>query len=105
MDIEPDCQTALVDATQALPGVLASGVPGAGGEDALFALVLSPSARQRVEALWTQWAQQPDERRAKTSPASSSCVVRNVVCPLLLSAEHAGCAIGLRTHHPDDVPW
>jgi phosphomevalonate kinase len=36
--IEPDAQSLLADATIALPGVLAAGVPGAGGEDALFAI-------------------------------------------------------------------
>ena len=37
--VEPPEQTALADATAALQGVLAAGVPGAGGFDALFAIV------------------------------------------------------------------
>ena len=36
--IEPDEQSALADATMKLPGVIAAGVPGAGGYDALFAI-------------------------------------------------------------------
>ena len=36
--IEPETQTALCDATMALPGVVAAAVPGAGGNDAIFAL-------------------------------------------------------------------
>jgi hypothetical protein len=38
--IEPPQQTRLADATMALPGVVACGVPGAGGYDAVYALVL-----------------------------------------------------------------
>ncbi len=67
--IEPAVQTALADATVALPGVLAAGVPGAGGYDALFAVVLEPEAcggggeggagagavRAAVEACWLAW--------------------------------------------------
>jgi phosphomevalonate kinase len=36
--IEPEAQTLLCDATAELPGVVAAGVPGAGGVDAIFAL-------------------------------------------------------------------
>lgn len=36
--IEPDAQTTLCDATADLPGVVAAGVPGAGGVDAIFAI-------------------------------------------------------------------
>ena len=39
VDIEPDQQTILADATSALPGVVSAGVPGAGGYDALYAIV------------------------------------------------------------------
>jgi phosphomevalonate kinase len=68
--IEPDEQTRLVDATESVEGVLAAGVPGAGGVDAVFALVLTPQARTRVEELWSRWG---DDGR--------------VVCPLLLSSD------------------
>ncbi len=36
--IEPAEQTRLCDATALLPGVVAAGVPGAGGVDAIFAI-------------------------------------------------------------------
>ncbi|TMW60529.1 hypothetical protein Poli38472_000571 [Pythium oligandrum] len=66
--IEPSEQTQLIDATLAVPGVLIAGVPGAGGYDAVFVLVVDASALVRVEALWLQWTQQhPD----------------NILCPLL----------------------
>lgn len=78
-EIEPDQQTLLADATTALPGVLCSGVPGAGGIDAIYALVLSSDARQNVEQMWSTWDGQK----------SAGCRV----CPLLLSVDqgkHAG---------------
>ena len=76
--IEPPCQTSLADTTLSLNGVIAAGVPGAGGFDALFAVVLDPEAvasnsdtgvagdgggggssnrtvRQCVEAAWAAW--------------------------------------------------
>lgn len=40
MPIEPDSQTVLPDATSNLPGVMAAGMPGAGGVDALYLLYL-----------------------------------------------------------------
>ncbi len=38
--LEPPPQTRLLDSTAAIPGVLGGGVPGAGGYDAVFAIVL-----------------------------------------------------------------
>ncbi len=46
VDIEPDEQTTLADSTLALPGVLASGVPGAGGVDAIYAITIGPSGEK-----------------------------------------------------------
>jgi phosphomevalonate kinase len=69
VEIEPDDQTTLADATMGIEGVLAAGVPGAGGQDALFAIVLSSSSRQKVEQLWSKWG-------------SDSLLV----CPLMLRA-------------------
>jgi phosphomevalonate kinase len=37
--IEPDTQTALLDATVQVDGVLIAGVPGAGGYDAIFCVI------------------------------------------------------------------
>ena len=53
--VEPPEQTALADATAALPGVVGAGVPGAGGNDALFAVVEGGAARAAAEALWVAW--------------------------------------------------
>jgi phosphomevalonate kinase len=71
--IEPKEQTALADATLSkVKGVLAAGVPGAGGFDALFAIHLEPqdllsadegaaesshktTVRDSIEELWLDW--------------------------------------------------
>ncbi len=53
--IEPDSQTKLADATMALPGVLCCGVPGAGGEDAIFSISVHDLAAKKVETLWRGW--------------------------------------------------
>ena len=55
VQIEPDEQTKLCDATLEIPGVLTAGVPGAGGQDAIFAIVLCQETRSRVENLWMNW--------------------------------------------------
>lgn len=86
--IEPNAQSALADATEALPGVLCSGVPGAGGVDAVYALVLSPQAREAVEGMWSQW----EHKRAENSS----------VCALMLSAG-TGPAAGINSHM--DIDW
>jgi len=59
VQIEPPAQRARLDALLALAGVAAAGVPGAGGEDALYALVVeapgadgSSDARAAAEELW-----------------------------------------------------
>ncbi|CAM9599117.1 unnamed protein product, partial [Sphacelaria rigidula] len=53
--IEPPVQTALVDATCDLPGVLCAGVPGAGGVDAVFAITVDPDSEGGVRELWARW--------------------------------------------------
>ncbi|CUA66898.1 phosphomevalonate kinase [Rhizoctonia solani] len=60
--IEPPEQTQLLDACCALPGVVGGGVPGAGGYDAIWLLVLQPqdealacSVVSSVEKLWQGW--------------------------------------------------
>jgi len=59
--IEPPQQTALANDTMEEPGVIAAGVPGAGGFDALFAVIISKDGgggeevidvRGRVEKRW-----------------------------------------------------
>ena len=56
--IEPDSQTELIEATLKVPGVLIAGVPGAGGFDAVFAVVLSDAVRADVEKLWLGYPSQ-----------------------------------------------
>lgn len=87
VEIEPDAQTQLADATESLQGVLCALVPGAGGVDALVALTLSSAVRLDVEQLWSQW-----------SGLSGSAAV----CPLMLKAE-AGSLSGVMAH--SDVAW
>ena len=54
--IEPPSQTRLLDACSACPGVLGGGVPGAGGFDAVFFLVIdTPVVVQGVEEIWLEW--------------------------------------------------
>ncbi|ETL31198.1 phosphomevalonate kinase [Phytophthora nicotianae] len=66
--IEPPEQTAILDATLAIPGVLLAGVPGAGGYDAICVVVIHERALSAVEDLWVQWP--------TTHPDS-------IICPLL----------------------
>jgi len=58
--VEPDSQTALANATMDIPGVIAAGVPGAGGEDALFVLYIKGTngedvVRDKIGLLWKNW--------------------------------------------------
>ncbi|XP_042398893.1 phosphomevalonate kinase, peroxisomal-like [Zingiber officinale] len=50
--IEPEPQTQLLDATMNLEGVLLAGVPGAGGYDAVFAIVLG-EASNSIADFWS----------------------------------------------------
>ena len=54
--IEPQEQTALLDATMAIPGVVLAGVPGAGGFDAVAVVVVGEAAAAAVEAMWSAWS-------------------------------------------------
>lgn len=54
--IEPDEQTALIDETLKIPGVIAALVPGAGGYDAIACLYLNhPSVRHAIADFWCSW--------------------------------------------------
>ncbi|KAI9907588.1 hypothetical protein PsorP6_004354 [Peronosclerospora sorghi] len=68
--IEPPEQTALLDATLAIPGVLLAGVPGAGGYDAICVVVLHESVLHSVEEVWVQWPFQQSSlsERGSTQP-------------------------------------
>jgi len=96
VEIEPDEQSRLCDATEKLPGVLCAGVPGAGGVDAVFAIVLSPVARMAVERLWSKWHTQED-RPLPLTIAAHAAAQNTTVCPLLLHAEIDPRVSGVRT--------
>jgi phosphomevalonate kinase len=53
LQIEPPSQTALLDATMEMDGVLLAGVPGAGGFDAVFAVTIGSTVRDKVELDWS----------------------------------------------------
>jgi phosphomevalonate kinase len=74
--VEPESQQKLCDATLLIPGSMVCGVPGAGGNDAIYALVLGPEVAKRVEQFWEGY---------------SECKV----CPLLLRESHGGAGVEL----------
>ncbi|CDS10713.1 hypothetical protein LRAMOSA11199 [Lichtheimia ramosa] len=53
--IEPKEQTRLLDACMDIEGVVMAGVPGAGGYDAIFCIVISQDAKAQVHSLWQSW--------------------------------------------------
>ncbi|KAJ3223205.1 phosphomevalonate kinase, partial [Chytriomyces hyalinus] len=61
--IEPESQTRLLDTIAKLPGVVMCGVPGAGGFDAIFTLVIENPATKdgrnaaAVENIWKHWTE------------------------------------------------
>jgi phosphomevalonate kinase len=70
--IEPPAQTALCDATMALPGVVTALVPGAGGYDAVVCLYIDrPAVRESIGRLWAGWKEP-------------------VICPLAVQASDTG---------------
>jgi phosphomevalonate kinase len=88
--IEPDVQTKLANATMKLPGVIAAGVPGAGGYDALFVLYVkgeetsdgfSDKVRDNIGDLWNKMSSAADDEI--------------VVCPLNARAAGYGGQDGL----------
>lgn len=52
VEVEPSILTSLLDETANLPGVFATGCPGAGGYDAIFALVFGSEVAAAVETFW-----------------------------------------------------
>eukprot|EP00871_Galdieria_phlegrea_P005074 jgi/Galph1/5568/GphlegSOOS_G4212.1 len=50
--IEPTCLTDLLDETAKIPGCILVGVPGAGGYDAIYAIVLDSHCQTQVQSLW-----------------------------------------------------
>ena len=97
--IEPDGQTALADATMELPGVIAAGVPGAGGYDALFVLYVkgpdidggqSDMTREKIGQLWRRWGD--------INPGGAV----KVVCPLGVRSTGNGGNFGICS---SDIGW
>jgi phosphomevalonate kinase len=85
VSVEPESQTLLANSTMEIPGVIAAGVPGAGGNDALFVLYIKGVdcdaeadnvVKDRIEQLWKDWSfsngREQKEERGSTI----------VVCPL-----------------------
>jgi phosphomevalonate kinase len=54
VDVEPDAQTTLLDAMLQVSGVVCDGVPGAGGFDAVYAIVGGQEAEDAVVSLWSK---------------------------------------------------
>lgn len=89
--IEPVQQQELADATEGVTGVLCAGVPGAGGIDAMFAIIFTgiengevSLVRSNVEQLWSTW--------------SLSDSTKPDVCALTLDAE-SGNKSGIFLEH------
>ncbi|KAH9600723.1 GHMP kinase [Trypanosoma melophagium] len=55
VEIEPNVLSTLLDATFAIPGVFAVGCPGAGGYDAVFALVIGDETCAVIEEFWERY--------------------------------------------------
>lgn len=98
MPIEPPVQTKLVDATSALPGVLCAGVPGAGGVDAVFAIVIHTDAEAGVRDLWASWLVGDTNSESEEGRDTGA-----VVCPLLLTASEGGIEGGVLSSRK--LPW
>uniref|UniRef100_A0A6U6ERV9 Uncharacterized protein n=1 Tax=Odontella aurita TaxID=265563 RepID=A0A6U6ERV9_9STRA len=105
--VEPDSQTRLADATMALPGVVAAGVPGAGGYDALFVLYVkgrptaggtSDAVRDSIGELWRNWGSSgsKDAHGGETTAPAAGDDGGGVVCPLAVRCGGHGREQGLR---------
>lgn len=67
--------------------MLCAGVPGAGGVDAVFAIVVHPDAEGGVRDLWASWRVGGADTQTEEDGA--------VVCPLLLTASEGGSQGGI----------
>jgi phosphomevalonate kinase len=52
--IEPAEQTQLLDLCMEIPGVIMAGVPGAGGNDAIFCICLGGQSKSLLLDLWAK---------------------------------------------------
>lgn len=58
--VEPEEITNILNETErVIPGVLATGAPGAGGYDAVYTILLDSSLVEKTEALWMHWEELP----------------------------------------------
>ncbi|KAL2911605.1 phosphomevalonate kinase [Polyrhizophydium stewartii] len=55
--ITPPEQLRLIDACHDVAGLLAAGIPGAGGYDAIFCIVVSDEAKRGVQRVWSAWTE------------------------------------------------
>eukprot|EP01062_Namystynia_karyoxenos_P034313 TRINITY_DN25169_c0_g1_i1.p1 TRINITY_DN25169_c0_g1~~TRINITY_DN25169_c0_g1_i1.p1 ORF type:complete len:521 (+),score=127.43 TRINITY_DN25169_c0_g1_i1:79-1641(+) len=78
VEMEPPQQTALLDATCRVPGVLSCGCPGAGGYDAVYALCVGDAARRRLCEAWEAFE------------APKVGMQKGSVCALLVSEDGGG---------------
>jgi phosphomevalonate kinase len=83
--IEPREQTELIDACVAQAGVIAGGVPGAGGYDALWLLVCDPAGLSaddhpvtRVESVWGSWTGLDVSPLSATESVAKGCRLEDV---------------------------
>lgn len=53
VQIEPELQTQILDLTMETEGVLFAGVPGAGGFDAVFAVILGDANHNPIISTWS----------------------------------------------------
>ncbi|GBG34121.1 DNA-directed RNA polymerase subunit [Hondaea fermentalgiana] len=72
--IEPPSQSKLCDATEAQAGVVMCGVPGAGGFDAVFAVVVD-SSREKVEKFWET---SPGDQKISLMTPADVCVTKDM---------------------------
>ena len=71
-DIEPVEQGKLLNETVLLNGVLMAGVPGAGGDDAIFAIVLDESIEPAVEDAWSKHQFDDPKRLVRRLPVGEA---------------------------------
>ena len=85
--VEPDEQSKIANATMKLPGVVAAGVPGAGGYDALFVIYVkgpethdgsSDLVRDEIVNLWNEMTEEDDT--TKVCPLSVRAAGSDGLC-------------------------
>lgn len=75
-EIEPQSQSQLLNLTMGLPGVVFAGVPGAGGFDAIFAIVVSPPNTDPAAIVEETWAKHKVKRLRLDADSASTAGLR-----------------------------